>query len=208
MIKLQNVGLKYNDKWLFRNFNLDLPINKSIALKGMSGGGKSSIINLILGFFEPDEGEIYILGNKLTQFNCSEIRSNISYLPQNYNILNSGTVFQTIMNPFKFEINKNIKIDREIILNEFKKLNLDSSIIDNPFNSASGGEKQRIALIISKLLNRKIILLDEPTSALDKESKYLAAKYILELENNCVITISHDEEWISFCNNSMDLKIA
>ncbi len=206
MLNLKNIGLKFNGKWLFRNFNLDVAVNNAIALKGASGGGKSSIINLILGFYQPDEGQIFILNQELTALNCSILRQSIAYMPQNYNIIDNGTVLQTILKPFEFQLNANIKIDKDIILDEFEKLKLDKSIINNTFSSASGGEKQRIAMIITKLLNRKIILLDEPTSALDKESRTLAANYLLYLQDQCLISISHDEEWISFCSQTVDLK--
>ncbi len=206
MIELRNIGLFYNDKWLLRKFNLFVKANESIAFTGASGGGKSSIFNLILGFYKQDEGDIFILGEELNSNNCSKIRKEIAYLPQNYNVIDSGTVFESIKKPFLFSHNKQIEINKKILEIEFSKLNLDFSIIDNPFNSASGGEKQRIALIIAKLLNRKIILLDEPTSALDKESKLLAANYILSLENQCLISITHDKEWIEYCSRNVELK--
>ena len=206
MLELKNIALKYNDKWLLKNFNLKVYNNESIALTGVSGGGKSSIFNMILGFYKQDVGEIYFNDVLLNSHNCNKFRKEIAYLPQNYNIIDSGTVYESIMKPFYFENNKNIQISKDLILNEFDKLNLDRNIIDNAFNSASGGEKQRIALIITKLLNRKIILLDEPTSALDKENKILAANYIFDLNQQCLITITHDQEWIDLCTKQVELK--
>jgi ATPase subunit of ABC transporter with duplicated ATPase domains len=78
--------------------------------------------------------------------------------------------------------------------------------LNNQFRDISSGEKQRIGLIIGKLLQRDLLLLDEPTSALDSESTSRAIEYILHDNNLTVLTASHDDRWVEACSTIIDLE--
>jgi ABC-type lipoprotein export system ATPase subunit len=78
--------------------------------------------------------------------------------------------------------------------------------LKNSYDSLSGGEKQRIGLIICKLLKRKIILLDEPSSALDKDTALKAIDFVFYLAETTIISISHDERWLARSDRVLTMK--
>jgi putative ABC transport system ATP-binding protein len=153
----------------------------------------------------PDTGEIQFDGHKIDQKNIRAIRKRIAWLPQNPNIIGRGKVREQILLPFYFKVNKELMPDQKTLLTELEKLNLDASILESAFDEISGGEKQRIGLMICKLLKREVMLLDEPTSALDKENLSSAINYLCAGTNATVLSASHDEDWLNHCDQVIEL---
>jgi putative ABC transport system ATP-binding protein len=205
MINFKNINLIFNGKPIFSNFSLFVEKGGKTAIKGRSGKGKTSLFNMLMGFIKPDSGEILIDGDKLSNENIDNIRKKIAWLPQNPDIIGRGMVLEQILLPFGFSANKHLLPDKKVIVKELEKLNLDKSILHSSFNEISGGEKQRIGIMISKLLQRKILLLDEPTSALDKDSLSAVINYLCEAKDTTVLSASHDEEWLIHCNNIIEI---
>ncbi|MCX6155005.1 MAG: ABC transporter ATP-binding protein [Candidatus Kapabacteria bacterium] len=204
MIKFINIHLSFSEKKIFNNFNLNIPAGKVIGLSGQSGIGKSSLLNLVMGFIKPDEGTVLVMEKKINKKNLKAVRSKIAWLPQNFIFAGSGTVLDTINYPFIFEVNSQIKPSGSKIIESLESLNLDGTILSNSFESLSGGEKQRIGLIICKLLGRQIILLDEPSSALDRETSDLAINYILS-SGATILLVSHDQNWLNKCDEIVEM---
>lgn len=201
MIKIENISQTYLGKVLFQELSFKVNEFDKFAIKGSSGTGKSTLLLIVAGVIKPDSGKVFIDGQELNDSNAINLRRNFAWLPQNPNIIGKGIVRDIILSRLTYN---QILIDDNEIIENFNFLHLDNNTLTKHTDNLSGGEKQRLAMIIAKLLNRKILLLDEPTSALDGISKNIAAEYLLQ-RNSTVISVSHDEEWIELMNNSITI---
>lgn len=181
-VEFDHVSYRYPDspELVVKDFNLAVKSGECIAVVGASGSGKSTIMNLIIGFLVPTEGRVLIDGKPLTELNLSEYRHHISVVPQN-SILFSGTVRENItygLSGYSEEqLNKVVEMAN---LNEFvNKLpqGLDTRIGENG-DKLSGGQKQRITIARALIRDPRILILDEATSALDNISEYHVQKAI------------------------------
>jgi len=205
-VQIKNLHHKYN-KLIFKQLNVNFESNKHIGLRGGSGEGKSSLFNLILGIESIQSGQIMVFGQELNSNNIVNIRSRIAWLPQNISDIGCGTVFETLIKPFSFEVNKSISPNIIKIKNLFDKLSLNYELLESNFNDLSVGEKQRIGLIIAILLERELILLDEPSSAMDVVSTNKALLTLAELKNTTIISLSHNDTWLNACDYIFELQV-
>lgn len=202
MISFNNCSFIYKDKLLINNLSFNINRGDKYVLYGPSGSGKSTIINAILGFERPNNGDIIVDGRQCNNDNFAYIRSITSYLPQDIS-LPYTTVKELIYSPFEFKINKHNTPTNQEIFYYFKKLGLNENLLNANINEISGGEKQRILLATTILLKKPILLLDEPTSALDAKSILMTIDTLKSLSETTMLAISHDEIF----TNSFDNKI-
>ena len=195
MINLKNIHLNFGDRKIFDGFNLNVKEKEKVLIYGKSGIGKSSVLNLILGFVQPDEGEIYYKDELLNKNNIWNFRKKTAFVTQN-NDLTGGKVRDFILDVLNFKANKEIEMNEERLIELMKYFDLDSSFIDKEFQDLSGGEKQRISIIISIMMDKEIYLLDEITSSLDNKMKEKVVDYFIEKMDKTEIIISHDNHWI------------
>jgi ABC-type bacteriocin/lantibiotic exporter with double-glycine peptidase domain len=193
MIRFKNVSLTLGNKQLLDHFNLTVADGEKVVISAPSGAGKSSLLKLLLGFFEPEKGKITFNGQTVKPENMRQIRSQIGYLSQAIDFPNGKveTVFKEI---FQYSINRNIPFSREILLKKVRELKLDDNILQKNTVDISGGERQRLGWALLMLLDRPVLLLDEPTSALDDRMKRYFVDYIRQSDKT-VICSSHDPEW-------------
>ncbi|MDD5933851.1 MAG: ABC transporter ATP-binding protein, partial [bacterium] len=194
-IIFKNVSFSYENNQIFKNFNYTIKKNDSILIKGKSGRGKSTLFNLLLGFIEPDEGEILVRYKNQT-YSIKETRTLFSLVNQD-NILFSGSVRDNIY--LLSEERDEEKIIRALkianIYDELmeKKNKLDTKLIERG-GGLSLGQIQRVALAISILNNKKILLLDEFTSSLDSKLEENIVLSISKLEKTKLIITHHNIE--------------
>ena len=193
MIEIKNISLNFGEKQVFSDFNLSIKKGEKVILNAPSGKGKSSLLKIIMGFVQADSGEIVISEKLLTPKNIKEIRAKIAYLPQDIS-LPKMKVEEFIRGVLNFESNKTIPYKKEKVEEMLVALMLPKDILNQDTSSLSGGEKQRIGILVMQLLNREIFLLDEITSALNSELKKFIADYFLKMEQT-IIVVSHDEVW-------------
>ncbi|MBI5323850.1 MAG: ATP-binding cassette domain-containing protein [Ignavibacteriae bacterium] len=205
MISYKNISLKFEDKLIFEDFSFEIAKGDKAALKGRSGSGKTSLLNLAMGFLKPDKGKIYIDGKELNGSNIKMLRKQMCWLPQSIAGFNSDSVLSMLEHPFTFHLNRRNSPSRNLIESYLNQVNLGNDILNQELDKVSGGEKQRLGLIICKLLKRKIIFLDEPTSALDKESLKSVAEFIMKDPEMTVLSASHDDEWLKYCDKIIEL---
>lgn len=193
-ITIKNISFKYEDDLVLKNFNLNVPKGKTVALVGQSGSGKSTIANLITRFYDVNEGSISIDGVDIKNLSQTSLRSMLGVVSQDSILFND-----TIKNNLK--IGKQTATDEEVvealkIANawEFVKdlpNGIESNIGDSG-NKLSGGQKQRLSIARAVLKNPPIMILDEATSALDTESERLVQDALEKMmRNRTSIVIAH-----------------
>ncbi|MEI6856960.1 ATP-binding cassette domain-containing protein [Psychrilyobacter sp.] len=161
-----------------------------------SGSGKSTLLKVIMGYIPMDSGKVIIDGEVLGQNNIDAFRQKIAYIGQNISFTEES-VEKYIELIFSFQKNKGIKLSNASLYELLGKFDLDKGILKKSPSLLSGGEKQRIALILVLLLDREILLLDEVTSGLDHNLKIKVIEIIKNL-NKTVIVSSHDNQWLDY----------
>lgn len=198
IIAFRDVSLKFDNAIFIKDFNQQIFENEKVVFSGVSGSGKTSLLNSILGFIPIHDGEIWINDLKVNSKNIHEIRKMISWLPQDL-YFDIKSCRELVNMPFSFEINKKFQ-PTEIQFQEIiSQLLLPKGILDKNLNEISGGQKQRLILGALLLLPKPILLLDEPTSALDQKSTE-ALLEIIHTQKKTLISSSHDSYW----NDKMD----
>lgn len=153
---------------------------KTVALVGESGGGKSTIVKLILGFYQLDSGTIKVLGKPLSEYNLNELHSRIAYVPQDAYLFATSIRENIRYGRPGASDEEVVKAARRAYAHEFIMAfpNGYDTLVGERGESLSGGQRQRIAIARAFIRNAPILLLDEATSALDTESERLVQKGI------------------------------
>uniref|UniRef100_A0AAF5DAS6 Uncharacterized protein n=2 Tax=Strongyloides stercoralis TaxID=6248 RepID=A0AAF5DAS6_STRER len=206
-IEFKNVKFRYSsrqDVEIIKNLSINIKAGEKIAFVGTSGSGKSTILSLLLRFYDPESGDIYIDGHNIKQLNINNLREHIGVVSQEP-VLFDGTIEENI----KLGHINNENINRKQIISACKNANILSFIETLPNGlktklggrglQISGGQKQRIAIARAIIRNPKILLLDEATSALDTESEKIVQEALDKLqEDRTTIAISHRLSTIKF----------
>ncbi|OPJ64465.1 ABC transporter ATP-binding protein [Clostridium oryzae] len=195
-IIFRNVDFQYKDGELpvLKNLNFTITPGETIAFVGASGAGKSTILNLAVGFFYATEGQVLIDGQNIKSLNLQSYRSHIAVVPQNA-ILFSDTIRENIIygtdNISDEELHEIIKAANLEELIESLPDGLDTKLTEHGRNF-SGGQRQRICIARAFVRNPKILILDEATSALDSISEKQIQESIEKLvKNRTTLVVAH-----------------
>lgn len=193
-IEVKNVNFAYQDQLVLKNINFTLSRGKTIALVGPSGGGKSTLADLIPRFYDPSSGEICLDGNDLRSFDLKELRGLMGIVTQE-SILFNDSVFNNIAFGVENATIEQVKEAATIAnAHEFieKMDNGYETSIGERGSKLSGGQRQRISIARAVLKNPPILILDEATSALDSESEHLVQEALTKLmSNRTTLVIAH-----------------
>ena len=193
LLKYNDISLRYGKKEVLSHFDLDIRKGDRILLKGRSGAGKSTLLKMPMGFAHQTSGSLYF-NNKLLDANTVwDARKRIAYVSQDLDIY-EGSVNEFIEEVFSYSFNEG-KLDRTKLRRLLVYLGFEKDVLDMHFEELSGGEKQRIGIIMSVLIGKDIYLLDEITSSLDSALKEKVANYFLERKDWTLVIISHDDVW-------------
>ncbi|MDR0679760.1 MAG: ABC transporter ATP-binding protein/permease [Puniceicoccales bacterium] len=194
-ISFKDVRFSYDDQSeVLHGLNIDMVRGNTYALVGSSGAGKTTIINLILRFYDVSSGKVTIDGINVRDMRLDDLRRNISIVPQSPTLVN-GTIFENILWGAPWATRSEVmeaakKAYAHDFIAEFSN-GYDTSVGESGMR-LSGGQKQRIALARAFLRNAPILILDEATSSLDANSEYAIHKAIEALiVNKTAILISH-----------------
>lgn len=224
--KDSNKKLRFREKILFKdvqfaypnsentvleNINITIKAKTLIGIKGQSGAGKTTLVDLMLGILKPKRGSIFVDNKKINDENSNDWLNNVGYVSQNFNLFNESIYF-------------NVTFDEELDHKKIKKFHncldmvdlkdfIDSKklkhnfIISEDGKNLSGGQKQRVAIARAIYKEVDLIVLDEPTSNLDSENTNLFIKLIKQLkEKITIIVISHDQKVLNNCDEIIFVK--
>ncbi|GGZ51191.1 ABC transporter ATP-binding protein [Mesonia mobilis] len=203
-ISIKNISFRYDDYDVLKNFSIEVPKGKTIALVGQSGSGKSTIANLVTRFYDIERGEILIDNTNIKDINKESLRNLMGMVTQDA-ILFNDTIKNNILmakeNATDQEIIEALKIANAWEFVSDLPKGIDTNIGDSG-NKLSGGQKQRISIARAVLKNPPIMILDEATSALDTESEKLVQKALENMmKNRTSIVIAHRLSTIQNADN-------
>jgi ABC-type bacteriocin/lantibiotic exporter with double-glycine peptidase domain len=212
-LKLIDISFKYKnrDKEILNNVNLIIYKKDYIGITGESGGGKSTLIDIISGLLNPNNGLIILDGIKINNLKDTNWLNKVGYLTQKNNLLDESILTNITLEFDKNNIDKKL-IDEVVDKSGLKELinnlpdGLDTHIGENGF-ALSGGERQRIGIARLLYAKKEILIFDESTSNLDNNNKEKFISTIQQLaEEKTIIIISHDESVIKNCKKKYMIK--
>ena len=193
-IDIKNLSFRYNKKFVLKDFNLHVKSGEKVGLVGLSGAGKTTLVNLIMRMYDPTSGQIYIDGQDIRHVTQDSLRQNIAFIPQDSTMFNRT-------------LRENIAYGRpnaseEEIISAAKKASAHTFIqnANDGYNTLvgdrgiklSGGQRQRIAIARAFLKDSPILILDEATAALDSETENTIQKSFMRLsKNRTTLVIAH-----------------
>lgn len=193
-IEFRDVSFKYDQKWVLRHINLTIEKGKTVALVGQSGGGKSTLVDLIPRYYDVQEGEVLIDGVNVKDMGLHDLRSLIGNVNQEAILFNDS-----FRNNISFGVDN---ATQEQIENAAKIANAHDFIMESEYGydtnigdrggRLSGGQRQRVSIARAILKNPPILILDEATSALDTESERLVQDALEHLmKTRTTVAIAH-----------------
>ena len=190
LISFNNISLKYGSKIALKNVNIKAEIGQKIALVGDSGGGKSSLVNLMLRFYDPYKGTVKFNNQNINTLKFNNLRNIVAIVTQRIYIFND-----TVANNISF----GLPVDEKKIINALKQAyaldfidklkNGIHTVLDEFGTNLSGGQRQRIAIARALYKQPQILIFDEATSALDNESESIITKVLDEVSKDRITFI-------------------
>lgn len=192
-ISLQNVSLNYNTTPALKSISFNVQRGESIALVGDSGAGKSSLVNLLVRFYDPSSGKILINGQEYREFTLESLHHKIAYVTQRIYIFNDSVAANVAYGEAIDEARVIEALKKAFAMEFVEKLEngIDTQLSEGGGN-LSGGQRQRIALARALYKRPDILILDEATSALDNKSEALIQQALSKLKSEMItLTVAH-----------------
>lgn len=208
-IVFDNVSFGYGEEYVLKNASFTIPFGKKTGIVGLSGSGKSTVLNLIEKFYEPDEGRILVGGTDISSADYTGYRSLFAYLPQNAPAL-SGTVrdmlrFSAAREYSDGEMTEALKA--VMLYDDLEPLGGLDYELGREGENLSGGQRQKLGIARMLLSDADFVLLDEATSALDPEATALIQKRIDEkCAGKTLVVVAHDLSTIENADNILVLE--
>lgn len=194
MVKFKKLCLSISKKQILIDVDFEVKEGKRLAIVGLSGSGKSTILKCICGLYQNFQGSIIVDGFELNHTNINTIRNKIGYVSQGNGLFPHLTVFENLKLAIQ-NTNINLDKDRSHLDFLFEVTSLSSQFLTKYPKELSGGQSQRVEIVRALISKPKILLMDEPTSALDvltKRKFQNDLKPILAHFNTTLILVTHD----------------
>lgn len=214
-ISLRSISFRYDASrpCVFHDFSLEIRKGEYVGIKGRSGAGKTTLFNLLMGFYRPEKGGLYVDDTEITADRVSSWQSMIGYVPQDV-FLTNGTFVENVAFGRSSE-----DADRDRIRHIFRKVGLwdwisglpqgMDTLLAEAGNTISGGQKQRIGIARALYKGASVLFFDEATSSVDTKSESEINSFIRELAEEdtalTVIVIAHRPETLASCTRIIDL---
>lgn len=203
-MSFKDISFKYDEKFIIKDFNLELQTGDIVAVIGENGSGKSTFINLILRLYAPCGGEIFINDISIETIDIYSYREHICTVLQSDDLF-KGTIEENITVYKKNDLPQDL-LKRTLFNFIYKYENGIHTKIESKSSGVSGGEKQKIALLRSISKSGRILLLDEPTSNYDQGSEEEFNRLIRELKYDIIIIVTHSEKILNVANKVIELE--
>ena len=209
-IELHNISFSYSEKKILKELNLKIKKNTITGIKGESGSGKSTILNILTGLISPNQGKILIDGKRHT-LSSKAWQSKIGYVSQNTHLLDDTIKTNIAFGSDIFQINEDLLNDciKKSGLENFVKNLPDGvdTIVGENGTKISGGQMQRIGIARAFYKKPEILILDEPTNSLDKENERKIIDTLKNLkEEITMIIVSHNEDPLEIADQKLSIK--
>ena len=192
IIKIRNLNFSYDKQVVLEDINLEYSSDEFLAIIGPNGGGKSTLLKLILGLLKPQSGEIKLFGKE-----PSEVSKFIGYVPQNF-LSNQSFPMMVLEVVLMGLIDKKIfgfysKDEKALALSALEKVGM-SEFANARIGELSGGQRQRVYIARALCANAKVLILDEPTASIDTKGQAEIYEILKGINENGVgvVLVSHD----------------
>ena len=208
-VSFKNVSFKYSDLPILKNFSFHFVKGDFVGISGKSGKGKTTILNLLLGFLSPSGGEVLINDHETDRRSLKEFWPSISYVRQQAFLIHDSVRSNVTLEEHTYNAGKlksAIQISGLDDLLHGDRDGLNKLVTENGKN-ISGGQQQRIMLARAIYNNADLILLDEPFNELDEASEQCLLKHFRQLAEagKIVVLITHNKKSLGFCNKIISL---
>jgi len=204
-IDFQNLSFVYHNKEIFHNLTATIEPHDIVLISGKSGSGKSTILKLIQGFYQPSSGRILIDGQDIQKADLQYLRNHITYVPQHC-ILFHGSIIDNISYGTNLTNQEAYRAIRKLPILELLGNDLERDV-GKLGNSLSGGQRQVVLLLRAYLRKNPIFLVDEPTASVDKENRQLIYDMLKKMaRDSTVVVISHDEGMTSITSTKIQVN--
>lgn len=193
-IRLEQVHFAYTERWILAEAEFDIPANSFTAIVGPSGAGKTTVVDLITGLLQPQEGQILIDGIPLSEINLRNWRKMIGYVPQETLLLHDSVFVNVTLGEQEFKFQ-----DAKVALQAAGAWDFVQELpkgiatqVGERGHKLSGGQRQRIAIARALVHKPKLLILDEATTALDPENETIICETLRKLKGQLtILAISH-----------------
>jgi ATP-binding cassette subfamily C protein len=207
--RFEDVSFSHGERAIISGVNIEIPARRITVLKGPSGAGKTTIIDLLIGLYQPQRGRISIDGVPLTEIDLFKWRRKIGYVPQELNLLHA-------------DVRENItfgdpEISDEMVYEALRQAEASDFVANLPEGlessvgemggKMSGGQRQRISLARALVTNPEVLILDEVTSALDPATELDIVRNIAALRNRyTIVVITHRQAWTAIADRLYEVE--
>ena len=212
IIRVERVKKHYGDVEILKGVDLTVSAGKFTAIMGKSGSGKSTLLGIIAGLEKPDEGNVFIMGQKLDGMSDRDMatlrRRSIGIVFQGFSLIPSLTALDNVLLPtfFATETSAERRHQRGIAL--LKQVGLGERLYYHPA-TLSGGEQQRVAIARALMNSPSILPADEPTGNLDQETCSSVLELLLDLgrtHGTGLLMVTHDPDVAAKAGNVVEMK--
>ena len=214
LIELSNVSKDYSSGGnkitkVLHKVDLKIKPGEFVLLYGKSGSGKSTLLNIISGLDRPTSGDVVVCNKNLPYLNSFELtkfrRDNLSFIFQQYHLLNNITGYENVETGQILQKDKNHQINLVALFKEFDLLD----VMNKYPSQMSGGQQQRISILRALAKNADIIFADEPTGALDKKTSTIIMETLKKInreQGKTIIMVSHDPDIVQYAQRKIVLQ--
>ena len=211
-LQLTDVSFRYsaNHDWVLKNINLSIPQGTKIAIIGASGSGKTSLLQLLMRYFDPQQGELFLNGQNFRHFDSDDLLLNFGMLSQRSQLF-AATIKENLLiakpKATMAELNAAIKASGLEKLISYLPEGIDTWVGESGLK-VSGGEARRIALARLYLKNAPVLILDEPTEGLDSETEIEIFNELAKFAvNKTLIMVTHRESGLSLVDTVYRMEL-
>jgi len=212
IIRVERVKKHYGDVEILKGVDLTVSAGKFTAIMGKSGSGKSTLLGIIAGLEKPDEGNVFIMGQKLDGMSDRDMatlrRRSIGIVFQGFSLIPSLTALDNVLLPTFFATETSAERRHQRGIDLLKQVGLGERLNYHPA-TLSGGEQQRVAIARALMNSPSILLADEPTGNLDQETGASVLELLLDLgrtHGTGLLMVTHDPDVAAKAGNVVEMK--